>query len=81
MLNTGPWSRLPLTIQWLKQEHSQNFPVEKPPPMHMPIAYGPLRIAKEVEESTVNDNGRSDENNSKLCYICTNEKHGLAVSS
>lgn len=77
MLNTGPWSRLPLTIQWLKQEHQQNFPVEKPPPMHMPIAYGPLRIAKEVEESV---DEICDEDTSKLCYICTNEKDGSEVS-
>ena len=76
MLNAGPWCRLPLTIQWLKQEYQQNFPVEKPPPIHMPIAYGPLRIAKEVEEEPA-DNAVDEV--SKLCYFCSNEKAGTDV--
>ncbi|XP_066930666.1 structure-specific endonuclease subunit SLX1-like [Clytia hemisphaerica] len=73
MLNTGPWNRLPLTIQWLKQEYQQNFPVNKPPPIHMPIAYGPLRFAKETSQNT-HENVQKE--TSKLCYFCNNEKEG-----
>ena len=47
MLNTGPWNRLPLTIQWLKQEYIHDFPVHKPLPTHMPIAYGAIRTVKD----------------------------------
>ena len=78
MLNTGPWNRLPLTIQWLKQEHQQNFPVNKPPPIHMPIAYGPLRIAKDTSRQTKT---REPEEMPNLCYFCSNEKEGLWVSA
>lgn len=27
MLRTGPWHRLPLTIQWLSEDHAKEFPV------------------------------------------------------
>ena len=78
MLNTGPWNRLPLTIQWLKQEYQQNFPVNKPPPIHIPIAYGPLRLAKDTSKNTQE---KIQEETSKLCYFCNNEKEGSEVNS
>ena len=53
MLNTGPWNRLSLTIQWLKQEYYEHFPVNKPPPTHMPIAYGEIiTVNKEIEQTS-----------------------------
>ena len=79
MLKTGPWGRLPLTIQWLKQEHQQNFPVEKPPPLHMPIAYGPLRVAKETADNLESD--AEEKEMPKLCYFCNNEKPASEVFS
>lgn len=44
MLSIGPWCRLPLTIQWLKQEYELQFPSQRQPPVHMPIAYGVIDI-------------------------------------
>jgi len=71
MLNAGPWNRLPLTIQWLKQEHQQNFPITRPPPMHLPIAYGPLRVAKKVtQEQQVETEGQT----TLVCYFCDKKK-------
>ncbi|XP_033628424.1 structure-specific endonuclease subunit slx1-like [Asterias rubens] len=46
MLKTAPWSRLPLTIQWLKQEYMREFEDGLQPPPHMPIAFGPVTSIK-----------------------------------
>ncbi|XP_071509013.1 structure-specific endonuclease subunit slx1-like [Diadema antillarum] len=46
MLRTGPWCRLPLTIQWLLQEYQQDFDVSLRPPEHMPISYGQVTSTK-----------------------------------
>ncbi|XP_038059653.1 structure-specific endonuclease subunit slx1-like isoform X2 [Patiria miniata] len=46
MLKVGPWCRLPLTIQWLKQEHMREFEDGLQPPVHMPIAFGPVTSIK-----------------------------------
>nr|XP_002170246.1 unnamed protein product [Hydra vulgaris] len=46
MFNVGPWKRLPLTIQWLKQDYICDFPIRRPPPMHIPIAYGNIESTK-----------------------------------
>ena len=46
MLNVGPWNRLPLIIHWLKQEYCVPFPINRNPPVHMPFAYGAIRMEK-----------------------------------
>ena len=46
MLLVGPWWRLPLTIRWLKQEYELPFPLDKQPPVHMPIAYGQVEVKR-----------------------------------
>ena len=38
MLNTSPWKKFPLVVQWMKSEYKQPLT----PPIHMPIAYGPI---------------------------------------
>lgn len=88
MLNTGPWHRLPLTIRWLKQEYTQQFPITKPPPMHMPIAYGPIITVKKnttkendevmnekvpaIEEKEVSDS-------QAVCGICKDSNGDIKV--
>ena len=46
MLLVGPWRRLPLTIRWLNQEYQLDFPHDRQPPVHMPIAYGQVEVTK-----------------------------------
>ncbi|XP_064612860.1 structure-specific endonuclease subunit slx1-like [Liolophura sinensis] len=46
MLRTGPWNRLALTVRWLKQEYQLDFSPECPPPLHMAIAYGPVKAVR-----------------------------------
>lgn len=45
MLRVCPWNRLGLTIRWLNQEYIQEFPSGLAPPLHMPIAFGPIDSA------------------------------------
>ncbi len=79
MLRIGPWCRLPLTIRWLKQEYQRDFMINKLPPSHMPIVYGPVtvvdlnknnkKIAK--QDSSDNSNEISSTQSSKGgCYLC-----------
>ena len=46
MLRSGPWNRLALTIRWLKQEYIADFAPDCRPPVHMPIAYGLVKVKK-----------------------------------
>ena len=81
MLNTGPWNRLPLKIQWLKQEYFEEFPVNKPPPVHMPIAYGLLRKAKRTKQS-LEEEITEMHDDEKICLFCNNKKpNTIKVSS
>ena len=49
MLRVGPWVRLPLTVRWLRQEYQLDFPLDRQPPPHMPIAYGPVELTSSTK--------------------------------
>jgi structure-specific endonuclease subunit SLX1 len=78
MLRIGPWCRLPLNVRWLKQEYEKEFNINKLPPSHMPIVYGPVTIidssknSKKVVEKqdSTSSNKSSDVAVSKNCFIC-----------
>ena len=46
MLRTAPWNRLSLTVRWLKQEFYREFDPKLTPPLHMALAYGPVKSKK-----------------------------------
>ena len=75
MLRIGPWHRLPLTIQWLKQEYTHLFPINAQPPMHMPIAYGPITVKKTNFKKSLKDNDSCIENS--LCNICHKQEEEI----
>lgn len=70
MLRTGPWNRLGLTIRWLKQEYIQDFSHDCMPPIHMPVAYGPVKI-KKVSSDTVKT--ASDKKSQDMCTESDND--------
>ena len=79
MLNTGPWNRLPLTIQWLRQEYFQHFPIDRTPPTHIPIAYGTIKfMMKPVvhRSKLIEENETKQKNDIGTCLLCgiTEEK-------
>ncbi|XP_070389962.1 structure-specific endonuclease subunit slx1 [Dermacentor albipictus] len=46
MLRAVPWVRLPLTIQWLIEDYQLDFQPDLNPPLHMAIAYGPVKAVR-----------------------------------
>ncbi|XP_070572214.1 structure-specific endonuclease subunit slx1-like [Ptychodera flava] len=85
MLRVGPWNRLPLTIQWLKQEYSVEFDPSLSPPTHMPVAYGPVKSIKPKKKklqgsqsqasTSVDDEGDDllaplTQRSTKRCTVC-----------
>ncbi|CAH8850094.1 unnamed protein product [Trichobilharzia szidati] len=63
MLCSGPWNRLGLTIQWIKQSYARNLSENLVPPLHMPIAFGPVEANCMDKPSTTNKV-------SGLCHLC-----------
>lgn len=62
MLHQAPWKRFPLTVRWL--DHEYEIELNPTPPMHMPIAFGPVsaKLRKHnFEEASDEDIGCSDQ--------------------
>ncbi|CAN9506694.1 unnamed protein product [Ophioblennius macclurei] len=66
MLQVAPWSRLPLTARWLKQEYRLDFAPTLQPPLHIPIALGSVRAKK-----TAALQPESDGQEASACFLCT----------
>ncbi len=69
MLTVPPWSRLPLTLRWLKQEYEAHFHPHKQPPIHMPIAYGLVQIQSTTPISNDADVSKNVTEH-PVCWIC-----------
>lgn len=57
MLRTAPWNRLALTIRWLKQEFTRDFDPKLTPPLHMALAYGPVKSKKVKNDKSAKKKG------------------------
>lgn len=66
MLRVTPWSRLPLTACWLKQEYRMDFEPGLQPPLHIPIAFGSVRAKKNPQPQEREGEERIDH-----CMLCT----------
>lgn len=69
MLRIGPWTRLGLTIRWLKQEYKKDFPMNKQPPPHIPITYGLVQILDKRKAQTEPQNTNLFKSTDK-CFVC-----------
>lgn len=68
MLRVCPFTRLPLTIQWLSDEHHTEFPPQNVPPLHMAIRFGRItckRKANNIDQDIVSSQGTV-----QFCDIC-----------
>lgn len=66
MLRVAPWSRLPLTARWLKQEYRMDFGPGLQPPLHMPIAFGSVRVKKRPPLPSQEE----EEEEASRCFLC-----------
>uniref|UniRef100_A0A336KCT8 Structure-specific endonuclease subunit SLX1 homolog n=1 Tax=Culicoides sonorensis TaxID=179676 RepID=A0A336KCT8_CULSO len=70
MLRVVPFCRLPLSIQWLSDDHFTDFPVERIPPMHMAIRCGRITCKRKTNE--IDTEIVSSQNVVQFCDICDN---------
>ncbi|XP_063709900.1 structure-specific endonuclease subunit SLX1 homolog [Culicoides brevitarsis] len=70
MLRVCPFTRLPLTIQWLSDDHHTEFPAERVPPLHMAIRFG--RITCKRKAQNVDQDILSSQGTVQFCDICDN---------
>lgn len=65
MLQVAPWSRLPLTTRWLKQEYRMDFEPRLQPPLHVPITFGPVKVKKRPQPPPT-----APEQDASRCFLC-----------
>ncbi|XP_061565948.1 structure-specific endonuclease subunit SLX1 [Cololabis saira] len=65
MLRAEPWSRLPLTARWLKQEYRMDFQPGLQPPLHIPVSFGSVRAKKKLPLEPA-----PEEETMSTCFIC-----------
>lgn len=70
MLRTRPWCRLPLTVRWIKSEYIKDFPPGLEPPIHIPIAHGPVKPVKVKELTDQQSEETEEEEAEKTCTLC-----------
>lgn len=72
MLQVAPWSRLPLTARWLKQEYRMDFEPGLQPPLHVPIAFGPVTVKKAPQSQST----APDQDQVSRCFVCRSSVKG-----
>lgn len=71
MLRTGPWHRLPLTVQWLLPQYQRPFPADLQPPIHMPICVGPVNSTRPGTEAKAGAEEVPEQQQEELlCNLC-----------
>ncbi|XP_056318211.1 structure-specific endonuclease subunit SLX1 isoform X2 [Danio aesculapii] len=87
MLRVAPWSRLPITVRWLKQEYRMDFAPDLQPPLHIPLTFGcvrakrkPQHVRKEQEEKqTVDRLSCFHPSCQMVCHLICLAEHFLKV--
>ncbi|XP_077400238.1 structure-specific endonuclease subunit SLX1 [Vanacampus margaritifer] len=65
MLRVAPWSRLPLTTRWLKWEYKVDFEPALRPPLHIPLAFGGVKVKKQRAVDRC-----EDPEETSRCFLC-----------